>query len=86
MSLVQSNTCNVCSDNDEEVAHYLYFFPLAVPPIVTAGSGLEKQAVGYVKELVCNVKGYPQPDPRDITWTGPKQRPIKNEGRLVICG
>jgi len=54
------------------------------PPIVTAGSGLEKQAVGYVKELVCNVKGYPQPDPRDITWTGPKQRPIKNEGRFQI--
>lgn len=38
-------------------------------PVVTAANPTVMQKVGYVKELVCDVKGYPTPRPKDITWT-----------------
>nr|AJA37900.1 I-type lectin-like protein 5 [Littorina littorea] len=38
-------------------------------PQVSSGNAVVQQAVGYVKELVCNIKGYPTPKAGDITWT-----------------
>jgi len=38
-------------------------------PILDSPNRVVQQAVGYVKELVCDIKGYPTPKPGDITWT-----------------
>lgn len=38
-------------------------------PILDSPNRVVSQALGYVKELVCDIKGYPTPKPGDITWT-----------------
>ncbi|KAK7503844.1 hypothetical protein BaRGS_00004967 [Batillaria attramentaria] len=38
-------------------------------PVVVSANQAVQQAVGYVKELVCDIKGYPTPQPEDISWT-----------------
>ncbi|XP_005101358.1 protein amalgam [Aplysia californica] len=52
-------------------------------PEVYAGTPIVRQKVGYVKELVCNVKGYPQPSGGNIRWTH-EGMPILNQGRFQI--
>lgn len=38
-------------------------------PQLTSSSTVVQQAIGYVKELVCDIKAYPPPDMDEITWT-----------------
>jgi len=53
------------------------------PPIVLPGESIVRQKVGYVKELVCNIKGYPQPEGGQITWTF-KGGPVTHGARYKI--
>lgn len=41
----------------------------SVAPILESANTVVQQAVGYVKELVCDIRGYPTPKEGDITWT-----------------
>lgn len=55
---------NSAGDDDRDIMVTVNF-----KPILSTPTGAVQQAVGYVKELVCDIKGFPTPDPGDITWT-----------------
>ncbi|KAK3779340.1 hypothetical protein RRG08_052563, partial [Elysia crispata] len=46
------------------------------PPELSTGTPEVYQKIGYVKELVCNIKGYPPSTPEQIAWM--------HEGRAVV--
>lgn len=48
------------------------------PPVLFSANPVVQQAVGYVKELVCDIKGYPTPSADDVTWT--------KQGASVLLG
>lgn len=52
-------------------------------PEVYTGTPIARQAVGYTKELVCNIKGYPPPGGNQIAWSR-ESRPIIPGGRYEI--
>nr|KAI8746180.1 protein amalgam-like [Biomphalaria glabrata] len=52
-------------------------------PEVYTGSPIVKQAVGYNKALVCNIKGYPAPAPEQIAWSK-EGRPVFSTSRTEI--
>lgn len=52
-------------------------------PIVVANHPLVSQKVGYVKQLVCNIQGYPLPDTKEIAWRRENQ-PVIPDSRIKI--
>ncbi|XP_059140571.1 lachesin-like [Physella acuta] len=52
-------------------------------PEVVSGTPVAKQAIGYTKELICDIKGYPPPSPEGISWSK-ENRPVLNGGRYDI--
>ncbi|GFS08225.1 neural cell adhesion molecule 1 [Elysia marginata] len=53
------------------------------PPELTTATPVVKQKIGYVKEMVCNIKGYPPSTPEQIAWMH-EGRPVVSEGRIEI--
>lgn len=53
------------------------------PPELSTGTKVVKQKIGYVKELVCDIKAYPPSTPEQITWTH-EGRPLESKGRIEI--
>ncbi|KAL8573237.1 hypothetical protein ACOMHN_006648 [Nucella lapillus] len=38
-------------------------------PLLSSANTVVQQAPGYMKELVCDIRGYPTPKAKDISWT-----------------
>ncbi|RUS74183.1 hypothetical protein EGW08_018051, partial [Elysia chlorotica] len=53
------------------------------PPEVSTGTREVYQKIGYVKELVCDIKGYPPATPEQIAWMH-EGRSVISKGRIEI--
>ncbi|GFN79713.1 opioid-binding protein/cell adhesion molecule homolog [Plakobranchus ocellatus] len=52
-------------------------------PELSTGMRVARQKIGYVKELVCNIKAYPPSQPNQIAWMH-EGRSVESTGRIEI--